>query len=83
LAKTAVVSPVQAAKLATAKQNDYAPQFPVRLMNKDFKLILAAAAEAELSMPATERAAAVNSAEAAAGGEEDFSAVIRRMEEAA
>jgi hypothetical protein len=31
-------------------------------------------------MPATERAAAVSSAEAAVGGEEDFSAVIRRME---
>jgi 3-hydroxyisobutyrate dehydrogenase-like beta-hydroxyacid dehydrogenase len=83
LAKTAVVSPVQAAKLATAKQNDYAPQFPVRLMNKDFKLILAAAAQAELWMPATERAAAINSAELVAGGEEDFSAVIRRMEQAA
>jgi 3-hydroxyisobutyrate dehydrogenase-like beta-hydroxyacid dehydrogenase len=83
LAKTAVVSPVQAAKLATAKQNDYAPQFPVRLMDKDFKLILAAAAQQGLWMPATERAAAINAAEAAVGGEEDFSAVIRRMEQAA
>jgi 3-hydroxyisobutyrate dehydrogenase-like beta-hydroxyacid dehydrogenase len=83
LAKTAVVSPVQAAKLATAKQNDYSPQFPVRLMDKDFKLILAAAAQVQLWMPATERAAAVNAAEAAVGGEEDFSAVIRRMEQAA
>jgi 3-hydroxyisobutyrate dehydrogenase len=83
LAKTAVVSPVQAAKLATAKQNDYAPQFPVRLMDKDFRLILAAAAQVELWMPATERAAEINSAEAAVGGEEDFSAVIRRMEQAA
>src|SRR3984957_2471787 len=83
LAKTAVVSPVQAAKLATAKQNDYTPQFPVRLMDKDFRLILAAAAQVELWMPATERAAAINSAEAAVGGEEDFSAVIRRMEQAA
>lgn len=83
LAKTAVVSPVQAAKLATAKQNDYAPQFPVRLMDKDFRLILAAAAQVELSMPATERAAAINFAEAAVGGDEDFSAVIRRMEQAA
>ena len=83
LAKTAVVSPVQAAKLATAKQNDYAPQFPVRLMDKDFKLILAAAAQLQLWMPATERAAAINAAEAAVGGEEDFSAVIRRMEQAA
>src|ERR1700722_39836 len=83
LAKTAVVSPVQAAKLATAKQNDYAPQFPVRLMDKDFRLILDAAAQVHLSMPATEAAAAINSAEAAVGGEEDFSAVIRRMEQAA
>ncbi len=83
LAKTAVVSPVQAAKLATAKQNDYAPQFPVRLMDKDFRLILDAAAQVHLSMPATEGAAAINSAEAAVGGEEDFSAVIRRMEQAA
>jgi 3-hydroxyisobutyrate dehydrogenase-like beta-hydroxyacid dehydrogenase len=43
-------------------------------------LILAAAAQMDVSMPATERAAAVSSAEAAIGGEEDFSAVIRRME---
>jgi 3-hydroxyisobutyrate dehydrogenase len=83
LAKTAVVSPVQAAKLATAKHNDYAPQFPVRLMDKDFRLILAAAQQVELWMPATERAAAINAAEAAVSGEEDFSAVIRRMEQAA
>ena len=43
-------------------------------------LILAAAEQMGVSMPATERAAAISSAEAAAGGEEDFSAVIRRME---
>jgi 3-hydroxyisobutyrate dehydrogenase-like beta-hydroxyacid dehydrogenase len=52
-------------------------------MDKDFKLILAAAAQQGLWMPATERAAAINAAEAAVGGEEDFSAVIRRMEQAA
>ena len=81
LAKTAVVAPAHAGKLATAKQNDYAPQFPIRLMSKDFGLILAAAAECGLPMPATEAAAVVNSAEAETGGEEDFSAVIRRMED--
>jgi 3-hydroxyisobutyrate dehydrogenase-like beta-hydroxyacid dehydrogenase len=80
LAKTAVVPPALAGKLGCARQNDYAPQFPVRLMSKDFGLILAAAAQMDVSMPATERAAAVSSAEAACGGEEDFSAVIRRME---
>lgn len=80
LAKTAVIAPALSGKLASARQGDYAPQFPVRLMSKDFGLILAAAAQLEVAMPATERAAAVSSAEAADGGEEDFSAVIRRME---
>jgi 3-hydroxyisobutyrate dehydrogenase-like beta-hydroxyacid dehydrogenase len=81
LAKTAVIAPALAGKLATARQNDYAPQFPIRLMSKDFGLILAAAAQLNVSMPATELAAAVTSTEAAIGGEEDFSAVIRRMEQ--
>ena len=80
LAKTAVIAPALVGKLSTARQHDYTPQFPVRLMSKDFGLILAAAEQMGVSMPATERAAAISSAEAAAGGEEDFSAVIRRME---
>jgi len=75
------VAPAHAGKLASAKRNDYTPQFPIRLMHKDFGLILTAAAECGLSMPATEAAAVVNSAEAASGGEEDFSAVLRRMEQ--
>jgi 3-hydroxyisobutyrate dehydrogenase len=81
LAKTAVVAPAHVGKLATAKRNDYAPQFPIRLMRKDFELVLTAAAQCGLSMPATEAAAEVNSEEASTGGEEDFSAVVRRMEE--
>ena len=80
LAKTAVVAPAHTGKLATAKADDYAPQFPIRLMRKDFGLVLAAAAQSGLSMPATVAAAAINAAEAASGGEEDFSAVVRRME---
>jgi 3-hydroxyisobutyrate dehydrogenase-like beta-hydroxyacid dehydrogenase len=83
LAKTTVVAPAHAGKLATAKQGDYTPQFPVRLMQKDFGLILAVAAQAGLAMPATEAAAAINAEEAAAGGEIDYSAVVRRMEEQA
>jgi 3-hydroxyisobutyrate dehydrogenase-like beta-hydroxyacid dehydrogenase len=83
LSKTAVVAPAHAGKLATAKKQDYAPQFPIRLMRKDFGLVLAAAAQSGLSMPVTEAAAAVNSAEAASGSEEDFSAVIQWMERSA
>ena len=82
LAKTAVVAQAHAGKLASAKRNDYTPQFPVRLMRKDFGLILNEAANLGLSMPATEAAAAINSEEDAGGREEDFSAVIRRMEQA-
>jgi 3-hydroxyisobutyrate dehydrogenase-like beta-hydroxyacid dehydrogenase len=83
LAKTAVIAPAHAGKLATAKNHDFAPQFPLRLMRKDFGLILAAAEQLGLSMPATKAAAAINAEEAAAGNEQDFSAVIRRMEETA
>ena len=83
LAKTAVVAPAHAGKLATAKEHDYSPQFPLRLMRKDFGLIASAAEQLGLAMPATEAAAAINSREAASRSEEDFSAVIRRMERAA
>jgi len=50
-------------------------------MRKDFGLIVAAAEKSGLFLPATESAAAVNAAEAANGREEDFSVVIRLMEQ--
>jgi 3-hydroxyisobutyrate dehydrogenase-like beta-hydroxyacid dehydrogenase len=81
LSKTAVVAPAHVGKLARVATNDYTPQFPLRLMNKDFGLILGAAARANVSMPVTEAAFRVNSEELATGGDEDFSAVLRRMEE--
>jgi 3-hydroxyisobutyrate dehydrogenase-like beta-hydroxyacid dehydrogenase len=83
LSKTAVIAPAHVGKLARVAINDYSPQFPLRLMNKDFQLILSAAAEAHLSMPVTEAALRVNSEELADHDEEDFSAVLRRMEEVA
>ena len=83
LSQTAVIAPAHMGKLAKIAINDYTPQFPLRLMNKDFTLILKAAAEARIPMPATEAAFHVNSEELAGGEEEDFSAVLRRMEEGA
>jgi 3-hydroxyisobutyrate dehydrogenase-like beta-hydroxyacid dehydrogenase len=83
LGKTAVVAPAHLGKLATAKQHDYTAQFPLHLMQKDFGLILSKAAELGVAMPATEAAAESNTAEAARDADEDFSAVIRLMEEAA
>jgi 3-hydroxyisobutyrate dehydrogenase-like beta-hydroxyacid dehydrogenase len=83
LSKTAVVAPAHVGKLARVATNDYSPQFPLSLMNKDFGLILRAAGKTDVSMPVTEAAFRVNSEELAAGGDEDFSAVLRRMEEVA
>jgi 3-hydroxyisobutyrate dehydrogenase-like beta-hydroxyacid dehydrogenase len=83
LSKTAVVAPAHVGKLARIAANDYSPQFPLRLMNKDFDLILKAAANTHVSMPATEAAFYVNSEELVSNNETDFSAVLRRMEEVA
>jgi 3-hydroxyisobutyrate dehydrogenase len=82
LSKTAVIAPAHVGKLARVAINNYDPQFPLRLMNKDFQLILAAAAKEQLRMPATEAAFHVNSDELARNNnnEEDFSAVLRQME---
>jgi 3-hydroxyisobutyrate dehydrogenase-like beta-hydroxyacid dehydrogenase len=81
LGKTAVVARAHLGKLATAKKNDYTPQFPLRLMRKDFDLIVSKAAELRVEMPATLVSAEHNAIETADGGEEDFSAVIRLMEQ--
>src|SRR5260370_19607761 len=88
LAKTDVIAPDHVGKLTKAANNDYSPQFPLRLMNKDFQLILTAAAQEHIHMPATEAAFYVNADELAhdelaQNDEQDFSAVLRRMEELA
>ncbi len=80
LSQTAVIAPAHLGKLRTVATHDYSPQFPLRLMNKDFQLILEAAAHEHISMPVTEAAFRINSDELAHANEEDFSAVLRRME---
>jgi 3-hydroxyisobutyrate dehydrogenase-like beta-hydroxyacid dehydrogenase len=83
LSHTALIAPAHSGKLARIAINDYTPQFPLRLMNKDFRLILKAAAHEHISMPVTEAAFRINSDELAHAIEEDFSAVVRQMEEGA
>jgi len=83
LSHTAVVAPAHVGKLARIERNDYSPQFPLRLMNKDFQLILKTAARKNVPMPVAEAAFRVNTDELALGEEQDFSAVMRRMEELA
>jgi 3-hydroxyisobutyrate dehydrogenase-like beta-hydroxyacid dehydrogenase len=84
LSETAVVSPSQKSKLENARKDEYPAAFPLRLMLKDFGLILETATQLSVPMPATDAAAQVAAAEYArqltAHSDDDFSVVIRAME---
>jgi 3-hydroxyisobutyrate dehydrogenase len=83
LSETAVVAPAHVGKLERAMRGDYSPQFPIRLMNKDFGLILNLAAAVGARMPAAGAAFEINARQADEGAEQDFSAVILQMEKRA
>jgi len=84
LSETAVVSPSQKSKLENARKDEYPAAFPLRLMLKDFALILRTAMELSVPMPATVAASHVAAVERAhqraARSDEDFSVVVRTME---
>jgi len=83
LSHTAVIAPAHLGKLSQADVGDYSAQFALRLMNKDFGLVLETAAAAKVPMPATAAAFQMNVAEFNEDKEEDFSAVIKLMERSA
>src|SRR5258706_11681853 len=83
LSHTAVVAPAHIGKLARMERNDYSPQFPLGLMNKDFQLILKMAARENVPMPATEAAFRLNADQLVLREDQDFSAVLQRLEEVA
>jgi 3-hydroxyisobutyrate dehydrogenase-like beta-hydroxyacid dehydrogenase len=87
LGNTAVISPSQKSKLTNVLTENYPPAFPLRLMHKDLKLILHTAEDLSAAMPITAVAEYMYAKEAAkqkaAGSDEDFSAVIRALEEMA
>jgi len=80
LSQTAVIAPAHAGKLTRAEHDDYSPQFPVGLMNKDYRLMLEAASAANINLPTTAAAFQVNSAAYKEDPTADFSSVIRQME---
>ena len=83
LSQTAVVAPAHVGKLQRVMKRDYSPQFPIRLMNKDFGLILNLAAAVGARMPAAGAAFEINARQSDQGQEQDFSAVILQMEKQA
>jgi 3-hydroxyisobutyrate dehydrogenase-like beta-hydroxyacid dehydrogenase len=84
LASTAVVSPSQQSKLGNVLNETYPPAFPLRLMYKDFKLILDTAEDLSTAMPITTTAEQVYALEAERqfdkGSDEDFSSIVRAIE---
>ncbi len=80
LEQMAVVAPAHKGKLENAKQNEYPVNFALRLMVKDFELVRQQAAQYSVSMPTTAAAQQVYAIAQAKNIEEDFSAVIRLME---
>jgi 3-hydroxyisobutyrate dehydrogenase len=80
---TAVVSPSQKAKFDNIRRGDYPAAFALRMMSKDYSLILRLAESHAVAMPATAVAKQVDTIESARHGdrEEDFSAIIRTIQE--
>jgi len=81
LGQTAAVSPLQKAKMENARKNDYPTQFPLKHMHKDLGLVLKLAADHGVPMPATSASHTNFSIEAGRNVDEDFSAIIRLVEE--
>jgi 3-hydroxyisobutyrate dehydrogenase len=83
LAETSVLSPSQRSKFDNIRHDEYPATFPLRLMLKDFSLVLERGRELGITLPATEAAAQVagveRAREDAAHVDEDFSAVVRTM----
>lgn len=80
LSQTAVIAPAHLGKLGRVALDDYSPQFPLPLMNKDFRLILDLAQTKGAQMPVTDVAFQVSNSALATEENEDFSAVVRYME---
>jgi len=82
LSQMAVIAPAYQGKFPRAARGDYSPQFPLPLMNKDFRLILQLAGEVGAAMPATSAAFHVSTEALAEYSDLDFSAVMEYMEQA-
>jgi 3-hydroxyisobutyrate dehydrogenase-like beta-hydroxyacid dehydrogenase len=75
LSKTAVIPPAFGGKLKKIKDNDYSPEFPLRLMSKDMNLVIEAAKASSADLPAARVAQSVLASNLSSKGEQDLSAI--------
>jgi 3-hydroxyisobutyrate dehydrogenase-like beta-hydroxyacid dehydrogenase len=75
LSRTTVISPAFVGKFQKIKNNDYSPEFPLRLMSKDMDLVMDAARASGADLPAARVAQSVLTANLASSGNLDLSAI--------
>jgi 3-hydroxyisobutyrate dehydrogenase len=75
LSKTAVVAPAMAGKIRKIKDNDYSPEFPLRLMSKDMNLVMDAARKSGADLPAASVAQSVLASHLSTSGDLDLAAI--------
>jgi len=83
LGQTAVLTPGQKSKLENVRRGQYPTQFALSLQHKDLRLILKEADEVSVPMPATAAAQQMYTAALAKEMDEDFSVMIKFMQELA
>jgi 3-hydroxyisobutyrate dehydrogenase-like beta-hydroxyacid dehydrogenase len=75
LSKTAVVAPAMLGKIRKIKENDYSPEFPLRLMSKDMNLVMDAAGKSGADLRASSVAQSVLASHASTSGDLDLAAI--------
>jgi 3-hydroxyisobutyrate dehydrogenase-like beta-hydroxyacid dehydrogenase len=83
LGQTTVIAPAHKSKLDNVRKEEYPANFALPLMFKDFGLIMKQAEALAVPMPATAAAHQMYAAAMAKGMEDDYSVVIKLMEELA
>jgi 3-hydroxyisobutyrate dehydrogenase len=79
LSKTTVIPPAFGGKIQKIKNNDYSPEFPLRLMSKDMNLVMEAAKTSGADLPAARVAQSVLATNLISNGELDLSAITPFM----
>jgi 3-hydroxyisobutyrate dehydrogenase-like beta-hydroxyacid dehydrogenase len=75
LSRTTVVPPAFERKFQKIKNNDYSPEFPLRLMSKDMDLVMEAAKTSGADLPAARVAQSVLASNLSSNGDQDLSAI--------
>jgi 3-hydroxyisobutyrate dehydrogenase-like beta-hydroxyacid dehydrogenase len=77
LSKTAVIAPAMVGKIRKIKDNDYSPEFPLRLMSKDMNLVMDAAGKSGADLPAASVAQSVLASTISSSGDLDLAALTQ------